>query len=135
MEDLSYLKSNDTLSFPANDINTCTTFSSDIIYLNNIQITVITTLREMCPKTDWIWTEYRKIRTRKNSVFGHISRSATFNGVIMVGNFLANLVVILCLTKTKQITNPSCKMIFQQSLSDVLAAVTAQLFFSGRLKW
>ena len=42
MEDLSYLKSNDTLSFPANDINTCTTFSSDIIYLNNIQITVIT---------------------------------------------------------------------------------------------
>ena len=47
----------------------------------------------------------------------------------MVGDFLANLVVILCLIKTKQITNPPSKMIFQLNLSDVLAAVSAQLLF------
>ena len=40
------------------------------------------TLREKCPYTELFWsvfscirTEYRKIRTRNNSVFGHFSRS------------------------------------------------------------
>ena len=40
------------------------------------------TLREKCPNTEYFWsvfscipTEYRKIQTRNNSVFGHFSRS------------------------------------------------------------
>ena len=42
-------------------------------------------LREKCPNTEFFWSvfsynrsEYRKIRTRKNFVFGHFSRSAGF---------------------------------------------------------
>ena len=41
-----------------------------------------TALRKQCPNTEIFpvgifvyWTEYRKIRTRKNSIFGHFSRS------------------------------------------------------------
>ena len=49
-----------------------------------------------------------------------------FNAITMVGNFLANLAVILCLIKTEQINNLSCKMVFQLSLSDVLLAVITQ---------
>ena len=47
---------------------------------------------------------------------------AMSNAVIMVGNFLANSLVILCLIKTNQTTKPSYRMIFQLSLSDVLVA-------------
>ena len=42
-------------------------------------------MREKCPNTElfWsvfscIWTEYRKIQTRNNSVLGHISRSESY---------------------------------------------------------
>ena len=42
----------------------------------------VKTLREKCPNTDFSWSvfsctqsEYRKLRTRKYSVFGHFSRS------------------------------------------------------------
>ena len=46
------------------------------------------TLREKCPNM-WffllrILPEYREIRTRKNSVFGHFSRSAMFLVIAMV---------------------------------------------------
>ena len=51
---------------------------------------------------------------------------AMSNAVIMVGNFLANSLVILCLIKTKQTTKPSYRMIFQLSLSDVLVATITQ---------
>ena len=43
-------------------------------------------LREKCPDTELflvrIQSEYRKIRTRNNSVFGHSSRSERFAGVL-----------------------------------------------------
>ena len=48
------------------------------------------------------------------------------NAIIMVGNFLANSLVILCLIKTKQTTKPSYRMIFQLSFSDVLVAIITQ---------
>ena len=51
---------------------------------------------------------------------------AMSNAVIMVGNFLANSLVILCLIKTNQTTKPSYRMIFQLSLSDVLVATITQ---------
>ena len=53
-----------------------------------------------------IWTEYRKIRTRNNSVFGHISRSAWTSSeehlmyfqctysVLAFGAFTANIVFV-----------------------------------------
>ena len=37
-----------------------------------------------------IWTEYRKIRTRKNSVFGHFSGSARLNNTIIFMWILSN---------------------------------------------
>ena len=37
-----------------------------------------------------IWTEYRKIRTRKNSVFGHFSGSARLNNTIIFVWILSN---------------------------------------------
>ena len=48
------------------------------------------------------------------------------NSIIMVGNFLANSLVIICLIKTKQTTKPSYRMIFQLSFSDVLVAIITQ---------
>ena len=48
------------------------------------------------------------------------------NSIIMVGNFLANSLVMLCLIKTKQTTKPSNRMIFQLSFSDVLVAIITQ---------
>ena len=51
---------------------------------------------------------------------------AVSNAIIMVGNFLANSLVILCLIKTKQTTKPSYKMIFQLSFSDVFVAIITQ---------
>ena len=52
--------------------------------------TVELALREKCPKRSFFWsvfsfirTEYRKIRTRKNSVFGHFSRSVGDNFVLL----------------------------------------------------
>lgn len=51
---------------------------------------------------------------------------AISNSIIMVGNFLANSLVILCLIKTKQTTKPSYRMIFQLSVSDVLVAIITQ---------
>ena len=50
----------------------------------------------------------------------------TSNAIIMVGNFLANSLVILCLIKAKQTTKPSYRMIFQLSFSDVLVAIITQ---------
>ena len=50
----------------------------------------------------------------------------TSNAIIMVGNFLANSLVMLCLIKTKQTTKPSYRMIFQLSFSDVLVAIITQ---------
>ena len=45
-------------------------------------IFVALTLREKCPNTESVYscirTEYRKIRARKNSVFGHFSRSGIY---------------------------------------------------------
>ena len=35
-------------------------------------------LREKCPNLELFLAEYRKIRTRNNSVFGHFSRSDNF---------------------------------------------------------
>ena len=53
------------------------------------------TLREKCPNTEFflsvlscIGTESRKIRTRKNSVFGHFSRSVSFSKINPTGNYL-----------------------------------------------
>ena len=42
---------------------------------------LIITLHEKCPNTELsrIQSEWGKIRTRKNSVFGHFSRSVNFN--------------------------------------------------------
>ena len=48
------------------------------------------------------------------------------NSIIMVGNFLANSLLMLCLIKTKQTTKPSYRMIFQLSFSDVLVAIITQ---------
>ena len=33
------------------------------------------TLHEKCPNTDFFWSEYGKMRTRKNSIYGHFYRS------------------------------------------------------------
>ena len=45
--------------------------------LNNFSELLVITLREKCPNTESIspYSEYRKIRTRNNSVSGHFSRS------------------------------------------------------------
>ena len=51
---------------------------------------------------------------------------AIFNATTMVGNFLANLTVTLCLIKTKQISKLPCKMVLQLSPADVLIAVITQ---------
>ena len=51
---------------------------------------------------------------------------SVFNAVTMVGNLLANLTVILCLIKTEQIKNMSCKLVFQLSLSNALVATITQ---------
>ena len=48
-----------------------------------------------------IWTEYRKIRTRKNPVFGHFSRSDTFNGNLIWCCIIIYLNLILYLYDTK----------------------------------
>ena len=39
----------------------------------------IKALRENCPNTEFFQSEYRKIRTRKNSVLGHFSCSEDFS--------------------------------------------------------
>ena len=91
MEDFSYLKSNDTLSLPANNVK----------HVLHSQATL-----------------FKQYSNNFNNYFQWY-----------YWKFLANLVVILCLIKTKQTTNPPCKMIFQLNLSDMLAAVTAQLLF------
>ena len=44
-----------------------------ILYLKSVQI-----LRYFWFVFSYIWTEYRKIRTRNNSVFGHFSCSEAF---------------------------------------------------------
>ena len=48
------------------------------------------------------------------------------NLIIMVGNIIANSLVIYILIKTKQLYFASCKLIFMLSLSDILTGVLAQ---------
>ena len=54
---------------------------------------------------------------------------AIFNATAMVGNFLANLTVILCLIKSEQISKLPCKMVLQLNPADVLIAVIIQPLF------
>ena len=48
------------------------------------------------------------------------------NLIIMVGNIIANSLVIYILIKTKQLSFAPCKLIFMLSLSDLLTGVLAQ---------
>ena len=62
-------------------------YSANYLHSANCQ-TFTNTLREKCPDTEFFWSvfscirteygdlgsKYRKIRTRKNSLFGHFSR-------------------------------------------------------------
>lgn len=48
------------------------------------------------------------------------------NVIIMVGNIIANSLVIYILIKTKQLSFAPCKLIFMLSLSDLLTGVLAQ---------
>ena len=54
---------------------------------------------------------------------------AIFNATAMVGNFLANLTVILCLIKTEQIRKLPFKMVLQLNPADVFIAVIIQPLF------
>ena len=64
---------------------------------------------EKCSNTEFFWsvfscirTEYRKIRTRKNSVFGHFLRSAdtkqNISNNLFKSNVLSRLDVLACVT-------------------------------------
>ena len=48
------------------------------------------------------------------------------NTVLMVGNIIANGLVIYILIKTKQVSNITCKLIFMLSISDLMIGVFAQ---------
>ena len=48
-------------------------------YLNHLQETYISTLREKCPNTEFSLVRIFRIRSRKSSVFGHFSHSANFD--------------------------------------------------------
>ena len=48
-------------------------------YLNHSQETQISTLREKCPNTEFFLVRIFRIQSRKSSVFGHFSHSASFD--------------------------------------------------------
>ena len=48
-------------------------------YLNHLQETQISTLREKCPNTEFFLVRIFRIQSRKISVFGHFSHSASFH--------------------------------------------------------
>ena len=58
------------------EIYSCVQYQGASLYVKGFM-----TLREKCPNTELflvrIQYEYRKIRTRNNSIFGHFSRSVT----------------------------------------------------------
>ena len=52
------------------------------------------------------------------------------NTVLMVGNIIVNGSVIYILTKTKQFSNITCKLIFMLSISDLLIGIFAQNLYT-----
>ena len=66
-----------------------------LIYVNSTKCNIsqkILALREKCPNTEFFWSvfsciqsEYRKIQTRKNFVFGYFSRSEA-KGRMLIGS-------------------------------------------------
>lgn len=54
-----------------------------------------------------------------------------FNFAVMMGNVLANALVIFILIKTKQLSNVACKLIFMLSISDFLIGILSQNIFFG----
>ena len=55
------------------------------------------------------------------------------NIVLMVGNFITNVLVMYILVKTEQISNVTCKLIFMLSASDLLIAIFVQNLVTAML--
>ena len=62
-----------------------TTFTT-ILIINFLLTNLKIALCENCLNTEVFWSESRKIRTRKNSVFGHFSRRVAFK-TLQIKNF------------------------------------------------
>ena len=80
------------------------TLAINIVYNWSI-CTVTTALCEMCPNTEFFLVRIQsvcgKIRTRKNSVFGHVSCSAgQYKGSLFLLQRLAALLLLLFLNET-----------------------------------
>ena len=61
----------------------------------------------------------------------HLAALTVLNLIVMVGNVIANGLVIHILIKTKQLSNVACKLIFMLSISDLMIGTFAQnLFFA-----
>lgn len=59
----------------------------------------------------------------------HLAALTIFNLILMVGNVIANLLVMYVLIKTKQIANITCKLIFVLSSSDLMIGLFVQSLF------
>ena len=63
--------------------------------------------------------------------YRHLATLSVLNLIVMVGNVIANGLVIHILIKTKQLSNVACKLIFMLSISDLMIGAFAQsLFFA-----
>ena len=63
--------------------------------------------------------------------YRHLAALTVLNLIVMVGNVIANGLVIHILIKTKQLSNVACKLIFMLSISDLMIGTFAQnLFFA-----
>ena len=79
-------------------------------------------LREKCPNAEFFWsvfscirTEYRKIPTRKNSVFGHFSRSAYFDYILSHVDFSKSCAmrasVVYAPTRQRASVSKACQLL------------------------
>ena len=61
--------------------------------------------------------------------YSHLVILTVINVIVMVGNVILNTLVIYLLTKTKQLSNVTCKVILILSISDLLTGAVAQNLF------
>ena len=69
---------------------------------------------------------YRPVVEFKFFVSAQVLVLSITNSVVMVGDIIANMLIILILIKTKQMANNTCKPFFGLSVSDLMTGLIAQ---------
>ena len=97
------------------------------ISFNTIDINLFLHLQKHCMKSvqiqSYFWSEYKKIRTRNNSVFGHFSRSESF----MFQKFISKW-------QNDEFTNSNQDPMFSNDFSGILRNIILQGNFEVRFR-